>query len=82
MLILMKVIFAGPPGPPGGVYVEELSVTAKSVRLVWTVTSEIAHGEAITGYDIEAETHYHPDVWKILMTGKNTVLSGFQKATF
>ena len=31
---------------------------------------ETGHGEAITGYDIEAETHYRPGVWKSIMTGK------------
>ena len=61
---------AGPPGPPAGVYVDVLSITPESVRLVWTIGVETGHGEAITGYDIEAETHYRPGVWKSIMTGK------------
>ena len=51
-------------------YVDVLSITPESVRLVWTIGVETGHGEAITGYDIEAETHYRPGVWKSIMTGK------------
>lgn len=60
----------GPPGPPAGVYVQELSVTSYSARLVWTVGVETDHGNPITSYDIEAETDYHPDDWTVLMTGR------------
>ena len=51
-------------------YVEDNSVTPSSARLIWTIGAETAHGDAILSYDVEAETHYHPGVWKTLATGK------------
>ncbi|XP_053378888.1 contactin-like isoform X2 [Mercenaria mercenaria] len=58
----------GPPGAPAGVYVDKESVTTQSVRLIWSMTSEMSHGGAITSYDIEAETTYHPGVWNVVAT--------------
>ena len=67
---ILCFIISGPPGPPAGVYVDELSVTAYSARLVWTVGVDTNHGDPVTSFDIEAETQYHPGEWQILKTGK------------
>ncbi|XP_060571800.1 contactin-3-like [Ruditapes philippinarum] len=56
----------GPPGAPAGVYPDVESVTTRSVRLIWSVSTEINHGGPITAYDIEAETGYHPNVWTVV----------------
>ncbi|XP_045161359.2 contactin-like isoform X2 [Mercenaria mercenaria] len=56
----------GPPGAPAGVYPDVDSITTRSVRLTWSLTTEINHGGAITGFDIEAETGYHPNVWYVV----------------
>ena len=44
-------------------------MTHYSVQLIWTVGAATDHGSPIISYDIEAETHYHPGVWKVLFTG-------------
>ena len=69
----MKIIFPlkGPPGPTAGVYIEELSVTSFSCQLIWTIGVETDHGDPITSYDIEAESHYHPEQWFVILTGKS-----------
>ena len=64
-----QLLFIGPPGPPAGVYVQDLTVTSYSARLVWTVGEETSHGDAITSFDVEAETNYHPGEWQILASG-------------
>ena len=68
----MKTTFflKGPPGPAAGVYIQELSVTSFSCQLVWSVGIETDHGDPITSFDIEAESHYHPGQWSVILTGK------------
>ena len=66
---LRYLFFTGPPGPPAGVYVQDLTVTSYSARLVWTVGQDTDHGDAITSFDVEAETNYHPGDWQILASG-------------
>jgi hypothetical protein len=60
----------GPPGAPAGVYIESSSVTSNSVMLIWTVNTDINHGNPINKYDVEAEIGLYPDQWDIISSGK------------
>ena len=50
-------------------------MTSYSARLVWTVGQETDHGDAITSFDVEAETNYHPGDWQILASGLRFTLA-------
>ena len=68
---------------PAGVYADDNSITQESVMLIWTVTAEINHGGPITGYDIEAETNFHPGIWEVVASGKlHNVLTLYQTTIF
>lgn len=54
---------------PAGVYVDFLSITTFSARVVWTVGPEIDRGSPIFGYDIEVESQYYPGVWNMVAPG-------------
>ena len=64
--------YLGPPGAPAGVYVDHLSITPYSARVVWTVGVETSRGAMMIGYDIEAESHFHPGIWKVVASGKGS----------
>ena len=63
------ICFLGPPGPPAGVYVDQLTITPYSVRLQWTTGVETDHGNPIHSYDVEAEIHHYPGRWLLVATG-------------
>ncbi|XP_045162637.2 contactin-like [Mercenaria mercenaria] len=58
----------GPPGAPAGAYVESTSVTANSVRLSWTVSPFMGHGNPVSRYHVEAEMSLYPDQWETIAT--------------
>jgi hypothetical protein len=64
------IYYLGPPGAPAGVYVESTSVSANSVRLIWSVSSFMNHGNPINRFHVEAEMSIYPDQWETIATGK------------
>ncbi|KAL4221440.1 Immunoglobulin like [Mactra antiquata] len=61
-----EVLVRGPPSQPAGVFVDDISVTPSSARVVWTNGLDIGHGSPITNYDIEADTNFEPGQWKTI----------------
>ncbi|KAL3862128.1 hypothetical protein ACJMK2_008118, partial [Sinanodonta woodiana] len=54
----------GPPGEPAGVYVDPLSLTPHSARIIWTIGT--INGAPETYFIIEGATEYDPQKWKKL----------------
>ena len=65
----MPFFTAGPPGIPAGLYIDHMSITTYSARVIWTIGPETDRGSPIFGYDIEAETQYYPGVWNLAAPG-------------
>ena len=47
------------------VYIDPLTVTPYSTRIIWTIGVESHHGSPIYAYDVETENHYYPGQWHI-----------------
>ena len=62
---------------PAGVYVVYLSITTYSARIVWTMGTEISRGVPMIGYDIEAESQFHPGIWNVIAVGKMFLINIF-----
>lgn len=60
--------FSGPPGPPGGLKVEDIKNT--SVILTWS--RGIENHSPISNYTIQSRT-FLSEYWKDMKTGKNLI---------
>lgn len=73
----------GPPFPPAGVYVDINSVTPRSVRLIWTAVIPSRYRSSdVTSYDIEAETHYVKDQWKVITSDVSEITASNEGKEF
>ncbi|KAL4221697.1 hypothetical protein ACF0H5_019952 [Mactra antiquata] len=62
-----RLTVRGPPGPPAGVHIDQSSVTTRSVRIFWTISIDSSLGGIAGSYDIEADTNFEPNVWRLVM---------------